>query len=120
VIRPAGQPQSSTRARHATPLLAPSAFIALAGCAIVPPRRNNIARVGSRSSLPPMRSGTLYITAVRSMTFVAAAKLSSDSALYRRLPVASHDNNKPFPGPRCLTVFPIRSCLPCYPARSMA
>jgi hypothetical protein len=30
------------------------------------------------------------------------------------------DSNKPFPGPRCLTVFPIRSCLPCYPARSMA
>ena len=34
--------------------------------------------------------------------------------------IASYDSNKPSPGPRCLTVFLISSCLPCYPARFMA
>ena len=35
-------------------------------------------------------------------------------------PSAPHDSNKPSPGRCRLTVFPIRSCLPCYSARSMA
>ena len=37
-----------------------------------------------------------------------------------RVPSTSHDSNKRSPGRCRLTVFPIRSCLPCYPARSMA
>ena len=38
------------------------------------------------------------------------------------LPAASHDSNQSSPGSRRLTLipFPIRSCLACYPARSMA
>ena len=37
-----------------------------------------------------------------------------------RVPSAPHHSNKPSPGRCRLTVFTIRSCLPCYPARSMA
>ena len=44
----------------------------------------------------------------------------ADSGLGGGEIIASYDSNKPSPGPRCLTVFLISSCLPCYPARFMA
>ena len=49
-------------------------FHASAGCAIVRSRRSNTVRAGLPSSPPLSRSGTPYISTVRSMTCVAAAK----------------------------------------------
>ena len=71
----------STRARRATLLPALSAFIASVGCVIVRPKRNDIARAGSRSSPPLSPSGTPCISAVRSTTSAAAGKSSRTGCL---------------------------------------
>jgi len=57
-----------------TPSPALSVSTASAGCAIVRSRRSNTVRAGLPSSPPLSRSGTPYISTVRSMTCVAAGK----------------------------------------------
>jgi hypothetical protein len=83
-----------------------------------PPKETPVATVGLLRGIMPDRGGNS--TTWRSRHIESHRRLSVGCRCRPgsgRVPSAPHDSNKPSPGRCRLTVFPIRSCLPCYPAR---